>query len=104
MAETGKLRILLLSADDASSHRRRWRGLAVLEAIACGCVPVAPDRLVYPEYIPDVPDTESSAVADHLQSLYNRYRQGELPAALVAGYLSWGRLVSAYGAEIDGLA
>lgn len=30
-----------------------FQGLAMLEAMAAGCLPVAPRRLAYPEYIPD---------------------------------------------------
>lgn len=29
-----------------------FQGLGMLEAIDCGCVPVAPDRMAYPEYVP----------------------------------------------------
>ena len=30
-----------------------FQGLGMLEAIAAGCIPVAPDRMAYPEYIPE---------------------------------------------------
>ena len=30
-----------------------FQGLAILEAMAAGCVPVVPDRLAYPEYVPE---------------------------------------------------
>jgi len=29
-----------------------FQGLGMLEAIAAGCIPVAPDRMAYPEYMP----------------------------------------------------
>ena len=89
-----------------------FQGLAVLEAVACGCAPLAPDRLAYPEYIPDDyrytsfpddPDAESSAIAFHLQSLGSRFRQGAFPAAPNVENFSWRQLVSAYRTEISGL-
>jgi glycosyltransferase involved in cell wall biosynthesis len=90
-----------------------FQGLAVLEAVASGCVPLAPDRLAYREYVPDDcryasfqedADSESSAIAVQLQSLCQRFKEGELPAAPVVEHLSWRQLMSAYREEIDGLA
>ena len=90
-----------------------FQGLAVLEAVASGCVPLAPDRLAYREYLPEDcrypsfpqdPDSESTAIAYHLQSLCQRFRQGELAAAPRVENLSWGRLAPAYREEIIGLA
>jgi len=90
-----------------------FQGLAVLEAVASGCVPLAPDRLAYRDYIPDDcryasfpedADSESSAIAVQLQLLCQRFKAGELPAAPLVEHLSWERLASAYREEIDGLA
>jgi len=90
-----------------------FQGLAVLEAVASGCVPLAPDRLAYRDYIPDDcryasfpddADAESSAITVQLQSLCQRFKEGELPAAPLVEHLSWERLASAYREEIDGLA
>ena len=36
-----------------SSALHDFQGLGMLEAIASGCTPVAPDRMAYPEYIPE---------------------------------------------------
>ena len=89
-----------------------FQGLAVLEAVASGCVPLVPDRLAYREYIPDDcrypsfpddADTESSAIASHLQLLCTRFGDGELPVVPVVENLSWKRLAPAYKAEINGL-
>jgi glycosyltransferase involved in cell wall biosynthesis len=90
-----------------------FQGLAVLEAVASGCVPLAPDRLAYRDYIPDDcrypsfpddPHAESNAIAVQLQSLCRHFGAGMLPAAPTVTNLSWERLASAYREEINGLA
>lgn len=44
---------LLKQADIVlSTALHDFQGLAILEAMAAGCVPVVPDRLAYPEYVP----------------------------------------------------
>ena len=44
---------LLASSDMVlSTARQEFQGIAVLEAVAAGCVPVVPDSLAYQEYIP----------------------------------------------------
>ncbi len=35
-----------------STARQEFQGLAVMEGIACGCLPVTPDDMSYPEYVP----------------------------------------------------
>jgi glycosyltransferase involved in cell wall biosynthesis len=54
-----------------------FQGLALQEAIASGCIPIAPDRVAYPEYVPEpllyscaLPD-ESLALAEKLVALYH---------------------------------
>jgi hypothetical protein len=43
-----------LSAHDfvLSTADQEFQGLAIQEAMASGCIPVVPDALSYPEYIP----------------------------------------------------
>jgi glycosyltransferase involved in cell wall biosynthesis len=69
-------RALLRRADlVVSTSMHEFQGLAMLEAIALGCRPLAPARLAYPEYIPeswlyestpDDPQREAAAVARRL--------------------------------------
>jgi glycosyltransferase involved in cell wall biosynthesis len=90
-----------------------FQGLAVLEAVASGCVPVVPDRLAYREFFPhdcrypsyaDDPVRESNAIAEHLQRLCVRYYQGDLPKAPAVHHLSWSCLLPAYREKISGIA
>ncbi len=57
-----------------------FQGLSVLEAIHCGCLPVVPDRVAYPEYVPQAllydvgegeqpVDDEADKLCQKLQSL-----------------------------------
>ena len=47
-------RSLLASSDlIISTALHDFQGLAVLEGVAAGCLPVVPDRLAYPEFIPE---------------------------------------------------
>ncbi|MGV0034054.1 MAG: tRNA-queuosine alpha-mannosyltransferase domain-containing protein [Candidatus Azotimanducaceae bacterium WSBS_2022_MAG_OTU7] len=43
-----------LSAHDfvLSTADQEFQGLAIQEAMACGCIPVVPDALSYPDYVP----------------------------------------------------
>lgn len=62
-----------------------FQGLAVQEGMAAGCVPIVPDRLAYPEYVPDNlrhpsheedPGKEAEAAAERLMAVLAAPRPG----------------------------
>lgn len=78
---SAKYRALLGRCDVVvSTALHEFQGLAVLDAIAAGCVAAAPDRLVYPELLPphflyrghDDPVCEARNLARHLDALASR--------------------------------
>ncbi len=95
-----------------STARHEFQGLAVLEAVASGCIPLVPDRLAYPEWLapeyrypssPADPERESGDIARRLMLLAEQHTQGVLrPPPDVSG-LSWSRLGPDYAAEIGHL-
>lgn len=106
-------RLLQHSHVALSTALHEFQGLALLEATACGCFPLAPDRLAYPEFLPatcrypsfpDDPVRESAAIAARLLELYASHQRGALPAPPDVSGLSWAGLGPAYTAEIDALA
>lgn len=82
-----------------------FQGLAVLEAVQAGCLPVVPARLAYPELLPasccydahsESPEQESEALANHLAQLAQLHASGSLPAAPDISSLSWVNMTSRY--------
>lgn len=71
-------RLLSMADMVVSTALHDFQGLSMLEAMASGCVPLAPDRLAYPEYVPDIcryqsheqaADAEAEAAANCLEQL-----------------------------------
>jgi glycosyltransferase involved in cell wall biosynthesis len=97
---------LLAEADVVvSTATHDFQGLAMLEAMASGCLALAPQRLAYPEYVPaaqcyasreDDPVVEARAAADALQTLLHQQPDPVVPDA-------WrlSRLGQAYRRHID---
>ena len=72
-----------------------FQGLAVLEAVANGCLPVVPDRLCYPEIYPPQfryrsllaePEAEAAAAASLVQRLAPMLGQGDSPHPDISAY------------------
>jgi hypothetical protein len=67
-----------------SSAFQETYGLAIMEAVACGCWPILPDRVVYPEYHPqsclyDTPEHAAQMTLDAIgQSFDNSYTKQHL--------------------------
>lgn len=81
---------LLAGADLAlSTALHEFQGLAVMEAVVRGCLPVVPDRLAYPETYPDWcrydsspddPDREAEAATQRVLELVRLLSRGEVRA------------------------
>ncbi|MCP5129497.1 MAG: DUF3524 domain-containing protein [Pseudomonadales bacterium] len=104
-------RALLRAADVVlSTARHEFQGLAVLEAVAAGCLPVVPDRQAYPEIYPPCfrypstphdPALEGVAAAELLIRLA-RSPGAEVPPDVSA--FSLAQLQASYGRRLLGLA
>jgi glycosyltransferase involved in cell wall biosynthesis len=90
-----------------------FQGLALLEAVACGCIPVAPDRLAYPEFFAreylytsslNDPGREAQALAQRLMQL-SRHFTTESNASQTPDIqqVSWQSCRQAYTACIEAL-
>jgi len=88
-------RALLQGADIVlSTALHEFQGLAVLEAVASGCLPVVPERLVYPEIYPSRfcyesrpgSKAEADAAATLIRKLADELRLGEVLPPDVSAY------------------
>jgi len=71
-------RQVLESADIVvSAALHDFQGLGMMEAIAAGCMPVAPDRMAYPDYIPAELLYMPDALADPYKARQNTTSQNE---------------------------
>lgn len=96
---------LLRSAEVViSTALHDFQGLSVLEAMASGCLALAPDRLAYPEYVPDKqryrsveedPIAEADSAADTLLGMLR-----DTPAAVHPERWREGYLKSEYSRQI----
>ena len=81
------LKVLQQSDIVLSTALHDFQGLALIEAIATGCIPLVPDRLNYPEYIPaanrypsymDNETKEARAMAQHISHTIARLQQNDM--------------------------
>ncbi|WP_116365129.1 tRNA-queuosine alpha-mannosyltransferase domain-containing protein [Parahaliea mediterranea] len=87
---------LLAQADIVlATALHEFQGLAVMEAVERGCLPVLPRRLAYPELYPapflypshpDEPAREATGAADRVMALASALRRGTVQPPSVAGH------------------
>lgn len=82
-----------------------FQGLAVLEAIQAGCVPLVPKRLAYPEYVAEKycyrtgdQEFEAKQITKAIVKYSALKEEGMLPGAPDISHLSWHHLKPAYDA------
>lgn len=94
-----------------STALHEFQGLAVLESIALGLTPIAPNRLSYPEFIPeeylyqshlDNPDKEAFALYQLLEKVY-RSKESLSPYSVDVSRFSWKTLRPLYKKAIEAL-
>lgn len=101
--------VLAKSEITVSTALHDFQGLSMIEAIHQGCIPVAPNRVAYPEYIPAEllyetghPEQESTALAIKLCQVLCTDQHILQTSPNVSGYLD-DQLISQYQAEIFAL-
>ena len=100
-------RDLLYQADIVvSAAQQEFFGIAVLEAMYCGCVPVLPQRLSYPELLPEALYrhclyAQDSDLADHLEhTIRNVNTLAQLDTRAIAERFDWQHMAAAYDAAL----
>ena len=98
-------RVLLGSDLVISTAIHEFQGLAVMEAVACNCIPVVPKRLSYPEFFGDQYcyqsqlnniDSEAAALCDKIEYWLNRIQNEQQMDAPDISALSWENLTGSY--------
>lgn len=100
-------RQLLQQADVVlSTALHDFQGIAVLEGVAAGALPLVPERLAYPELFPQHDcyssgSDETQSLADRIGVLVKMKVEGSMPASPSVKHLGWGHLRDEYARVID---
>ena len=89
------------------TSRQEFFGASVVQALYCGCTPLLPDRLAYPEHVPaavrgGVLYGEDESLVDRLRGLIEERGRGESLHRFVGRY-DWGHLAPLYDGFFSGL-
>lgn len=102
VASNSEYRSLLARSDIVlSTADHDFQGLSVLEAVALGCVPLVPNRVVYPEWFSGnflyaVDGDVKQNLCNKLVSLERQYSSGTFPSAPTLELFRWCQLQSGY--------
>jgi len=97
------LKVLQRADIVASTALHDFQGLGMLEAIYRSCVPVAPRRMAYPEYVPENLLYDTTDEVDALTALLKKLLKGELPEVPVVDPYLDVSLKEQYRDLIDGV-
>jgi len=86
-------------------------GISVVEAVRCGCMPLLPARLAYPEIIPDefhsrVLYRDQNELVQMLFQLikdYVQFRELRFRLSIAMERFAWENLIDRYDAELEKL-
>lgn len=82
-----------------STAHHEFQGIAVLEGAAYGCIPLAPNRLAYPEWIPATCLYENASAeveAQHILQRLKIWQQQGLPPCVDVCHYDWQVLAQEY--------
>jgi glycosyltransferase involved in cell wall biosynthesis len=87
-----------------STAVHEFQGIAVLEAVAAGCLPLVPDALAYRDFIPaQWRYADQAQAVQTLLRLGQQWQGGELPQAPALEYLSWDNQLPEWQALLEAL-
>ncbi|GAW66056.1 glycosyl transferase family 1 [Geoanaerobacter pelophilus] len=90
------------------TSRQEFFGASVVQALYCGCRPLLPDRLAYPEHVPDearerVLYRDDGNLAERLRELILERERGEVLDCFVGRY-DWEKLAPVYDSFLERVA
>ncbi len=105
------MELLLEGAVAVSTARQENFGISMVEAMRCGCIPLLPGRLSYPEVLPVEyhPDFLYRSQRDLIKKLafyiehYQEYRLKVESLSEMMGRYAWENIIGAYDRELEEL-